>query len=163
MQRPERLGILAHRGRSGIFARLASAISCTMLAATAAPMRHLAMRLDPNDYLQLDTPQCLGATSAGATFATSSGDIVEIECFGDGAFRLRSGPNTRPDYGIVGAGPRPCKSDLSQPQRWSFDAGRAVLEISGQPLALRLLGDGRCVLAGATDRRADGALRLPAL
>ena len=121
------------------------------------------MRLDPNDYLQLDTPQCLGATSAGATFATSSGDIVEIECFGDGAFRLRSGPNTRPDYGIVSARPQPCRADLSQPQRWSFDAGRAVLEISGRPLALRLLWEGRCVLASATDQRADGSLRLPAL
>jgi len=121
------------------------------------------MRPDSSDYLQLDAPQCLGTTSAGATFATSSGDIVEIECFGDGAFRLRSGPNTRPDYGIVSRGPQPCTADLSQPRRWSFDAGRAVLEISGPPLALRLSWQGRGVLASATDEGPDGAARLPAL
>ena len=121
------------------------------------------MRLDSSDYLQLDAPQCLGTTSAGATFATSSGDIVEIECFGDGAFRLRSGPNTRPDYGIVLRGPQPCRSDLSQPRRWSFDAGRAVLEITGPPLALRLSWQGRRVLTSSTDENPDGTTRLPAL
>lgn len=122
-----------------------------------------AMRLDPTDYLQLDAPQCIGTTSAGATFATSSGDIVEIECFGDGAFRLRSGPNTRPDYGIVARGSQPCRIDVAQSRRWSFDAGRAALEISGPPLALRLTWQGRSVLTSATDENADGSARLPAL
>lgn len=121
------------------------------------------MRLDPSDYLPLDAPQCLGVTSAGASFATSSGDIVEIECFGDGAFRLRSGPDTRPDYGIVTASPRPCAADVSHARRWSFDSGRSKLEVSGPPLALTLLWDGRPILTSATDERADGSARLPAL
>ncbi|MGH8801889.1 MAG: TIM-barrel domain-containing protein, partial [Casimicrobiaceae bacterium] len=121
------------------------------------------MRLDSTDYLPLDAPQCLGATPAGATFATSSGDIIELECFGDGAFRLRSGPNTRPDYGIVTGSARACTSDLTQAHRWTFDSGHAVLELSGPPLALRLLWHGRPVLTSATDERADGSPRLPAL
>ena len=59
------------------------------------------MQLDPSDYLRLDVPHSLGATAAGAAFATSSGDVLDVECFGEGTFRLRLGPNTRPDYGIV--------------------------------------------------------------
>jgi hypothetical protein len=59
------------------------------------------MQLDPASYLRLHVPHSLGATAAGASFATSSGDILDVECFGEGIFRLRFGPNTRPDYGIV--------------------------------------------------------------
>ena len=43
----------------------------------------------------------LGATSSGASFATSTGDILEVSAYGPGVFRLRFGPRTRPDYGIV--------------------------------------------------------------
>jgi hypothetical protein len=66
------------------------------------------MQPDPADYLRLEVPHSLGTTSAGASFATSSGDILEVECFGPGAFRLRVGPHTRPDYGLVVARAQGC-------------------------------------------------------
>ena len=34
----------------------------------------------------------LGASASGASFATSTGDILEVSCFGPGVFRLRVGP-----------------------------------------------------------------------
>lgn len=121
------------------------------------------MRIDSTDYLQLDVPQCLGMTSSGASFATSSGDLVEIECYGDGVFRVRSGPNTRPDYGIVTGNPVSCSSASTRDSCWSFGSARAALEIAGPTLALRLAWQDRPVLTSATDERADGMLRLPAL
>lgn len=121
------------------------------------------MLLDSDDSLRLDDLECLGSTSSGATFATSSGDLIEIECFGDGAFRLRSGPNTRPDYGLLTGSPCACKADLSGTARWWFDSGDSVLQISGSPFAVKLLWRNELVLSSATDLRIDGSPRLPVL
>jgi hypothetical protein len=64
--------------------------------------------LDLAAYLRLDALNSLGASPTGASFATSSGDVLEIGAFGPGTFRLRVGPNTRPDYGLLAAnGPLP--------------------------------------------------------
>jgi hypothetical protein len=59
------------------------------------------MKLDPTAYLRLEAPHSLGTSASGASFATSSGDILEVTSYGPGLFRLRIGPTTRPDYGIV--------------------------------------------------------------
>jgi hypothetical protein len=56
-----------------------------------------AMQLDPAAYLRLEAPHSLGTTASGASFATSSGDILEVSSYGAGIFRLRLGPTTRPD------------------------------------------------------------------
>ena len=101
------------------------------------------MQLDPADYLRLDVPHSLGATAAGASFATSSGDILDVECFGPGAFRLRVGPNTRPDYGIVVARAKGCTVAQRAPGAWTFTSDDATLEIGGSPLRIRLLVEGR--------------------
>ena len=66
------------------------------------------MQPDPADYLRLDVPHGLGATAAGASFATSSGDVLEVECFGPGAFRLRVCLSTRPDCDLLVARPKVC-------------------------------------------------------
>ena len=121
------------------------------------------MNLDPSDYLRLDIPQSLGATSTGASFATSSGDILEVECFGPGAFRLRAGPNTRPDYGIVTGRARSCEVAQSRPGVWSLTAGDSMLEIIGAPLSMRLWWKGERVLATVTDEHVRGGTRLPTL
>ena len=121
------------------------------------------MHLDTSDYLRLDIPQSLGATSTGASFATSSGDILEVECFGPGAFRLRAGPNARPDYGIVTGRPRPCEVTQPLPGVWSLTAGESTLEITGAPLSMRLLWKGEPVLTTVTDEQARGGTRLPVL
>ena len=85
------------------------------------------MQLDPASYLRLDVPHSLGATAAGASFATSSGDILDVECFGEGIFRLRVGPNTRPDYWIVVARAKDCAVGQRAPGVWTFTAGDTML------------------------------------
>ena len=59
------------------------------------------MTFDATAFLRLDALQSLGASASGASFATSTGDILEVSCYGPGVFRLRVGPSTRPDYGLV--------------------------------------------------------------
>ena len=121
------------------------------------------MRLDTRDYLPIDATSSLGASASGASFATSTGDMLEIGSFGSGIFRLRVGPNTRPDYGLIAARAQRC--DVAQPSRglWTFTAGDGSLELAGTPLTLRLLHAGKPVLASITDRTRDGQTRLPAI
>src|SRR6185369_5620589 len=121
------------------------------------------MRLDSHDYLPIDASSSLGASASGASFATSTGDMLEIGSFGSGIFRLRVGPNTRPDYGLIAARAQRC--DVAQPSRglWTFTAGDGSLELAGTPLTLRLLHAGKPVLASITDRTRDGQTRLPAI
>ena len=119
------------------------------------------MQPDPADYLRLEVPHSLGTTSAGASFATSSGDILEVECFGPGAFRLRVGPHTRPDYGLVVARAQGCTVAQRLPGTWTFTAGDSMLEIGGAPLRIRLAWKDAVVLRSITDEHARGGTRLP--
>ena len=121
------------------------------------------MRLDSSDYLPIEASSSLGASASGASFATSTGDMLEIGSFGPGIFRLRVGPNTRPDYGLIAARAQRC--DVAQPSRglWTFTAGDGSLELAGTPLTLRLLHAGKPVLASITDRTRGGRTRLPAI
>ncbi|MFO1283651.1 MAG: glycoside hydrolase family 31 protein [Burkholderiales bacterium] len=113
-------------------------------------------------FQRLDAPNSLGATASGASFATSTGDVLEVSCFGPGVFRLRLGPNTRPDYGIVVGRVKPCTVTQAGPDRWTFTAGDALLEITAAPLAFRLLWKGAPVLNSITDQHFRGWTRLPA-
>ncbi|MGH8852615.1 MAG: glycoside hydrolase family 31 protein [Casimicrobiaceae bacterium] len=121
------------------------------------------MHLDSSAYLRIDASNSLGASASGASFATSTGDMLEIASFGPGIFRLRIGPNTRPDYGLIAARAQRC--EVAQPSRgmWTFTAGDASLELSGTPLSLRLLYAGKPVLASITDEAPGGLTRLPAI
>jgi len=121
------------------------------------------MRLDSSDYVPIDASSSLGASASGASFATSTGDMLEIGSFGPGIFRLRVGPNTRPDYGLITARAQRC--DVAQPSRglWTFTAGDGSLELAGTPLTLRLFYGDKPVLASITDRTRDGRTRLPAV
>jgi alpha-D-xyloside xylohydrolase len=121
------------------------------------------MRLDSSDYLPIEASSSLGASASGASFATSTGDMLEIGSFGPGIFRLRVGPNTRPDYGLIAARAQRC--DVAQPSRglWTFSASDGSLELAGTPLTLRLLHAGKPVLASITDRTRGGRTRLPAI
>ena len=82
------------------------------------------MHLDPATYLRLEKPQSLGATSSGASFATSTGDILEVSAYGPGVFRLRFGPRTKPDYGIVVGRAKPCTVSQSARDTWRFAVRR---------------------------------------
>src|SRR6478672_12419873 len=119
------------------------------------------MQLEPADYLRLGVPHSLGTTAAGAAFATSSGDVLDVEGFGPGAFRLRVGPHTRPDYGIVVARARGCAVEHPAPGTWTFTSGDAALEIGGTPLCVRLFWKDQVVLRSITDEDVGGATRLP--
>jgi len=59
------------------------------------------MLLDPSAYLRLEVEGSLGSSATGASFATSTGDMLDVAAYGGGAFRLRLGPNARPDYGLL--------------------------------------------------------------
>ena len=119
------------------------------------------MQLDPADYLRLDVPHSLGATASGASFATSSGDVLDVQCFGEGAFRVRVGPNTRPDYGIVVGRAKECAVAQRLPGAWTFTSGDSMLELSGSPLRINLVWKGTTVLRSITDEHFRGFTRLP--
>jgi hypothetical protein len=97
------------------------------------------MQFDATAFLRLEAPQSLGATGSGAAFATSTGDVLEVTCYGPGVFRLRAGPNTRPDYGLVTGRAKACTVARGDDGIWTFTAGDCALEIAGGPLTFRLL------------------------
>jgi alpha-D-xyloside xylohydrolase len=119
------------------------------------------MLLDPAAYLRLEIEGSLGATGTGASFATSTGDILEVTAHAGGAFRMRLGPNTRPDYGLLVGKSRGCTTSQTGPQSWSFTNGDATLELGGTPLRIRLLWKGAPVFTSATDEHVRGWTRLP--
>ena len=50
------------------------------------------MPFDPGSFVRLDSPQSLGASASGASFATSTGDILEVSCYGPGTLPAPRGP-----------------------------------------------------------------------
>jgi alpha-D-xyloside xylohydrolase len=118
------------------------------------------MFLDPSAYLRLTVEGSLGTTSTGASYATSTGDMLEVTAHG-GAFRLRLGPNTRPDYGLLVGRARPCTFAQPSPGVWAFTNGDATLELAGAPLRMRMLWRGKPVLNSITDEHFRGWTRLP--
>jgi len=118
--------------------------------------------LDPTSYLRLEVVNRLDTTATGAAFATSTGDMLEVSCYGDGVYRLRAGPNTRADYGLVVGRGKACVVAEPRPGAWTVTHGDSTLEITGKPLAFRLLRHGREVLTSITDEHFRGWTRLPA-
>ena len=119
------------------------------------------MLLDPAAYLRLEIEGSLGATSTGASFATSTGDMLEVTAHAGGAFRMRLGPNTRPDYGLLVGRARACTTSQPGPRLWTFVNGDATLEVAGAPLRVRLLWKGAPVFTSVTDEHFRGWTRLP--
>jgi alpha-D-xyloside xylohydrolase len=118
------------------------------------------MHLDPTAYLRIDAHQSVGTSATGASFATSSGDILEVAGFGPGAFRLRMGPHTRPDYGIVVGRAKACEI-ATETEGWRFTTGDASLEITRSPLRFRLFWKGEPIFGSITDEHFRGFTRLP--
>ncbi len=120
------------------------------------------MFLDPAAYLRLDVEGSLGATSTGASFATSTGDMLEVTAYAGGAFRLRLGPNTRPDYGLLVGRARACTVAQGDASTWTLASGDASLEIASSPLRVRLSWKGAPILGSITDEHVNGWARFPA-
>ncbi len=119
------------------------------------------MPFDATSYLRLEAPHCIGSTSAGASFATSTGDILEVSSFGPGVFRLRIGPKTRPDHGLIAGRAKPC-TFAQEAGVYRFGSGDATLELRGAPLAFRLVREGVALVGSIEDELPDGTTRLPA-
>jgi|KBSSwiStaDraftv2_1062776.scaffolds.fasta_scaffold11806_9 alpha-D-xyloside xylohydrolase len=119
------------------------------------------MLLDPSAYLRLEVEGSLGSSATGASFATSTGDMLDVAAYGGGAFRLRLGPNTRPDYGLLVGRAQPCTVTQPEPGLWTFVNGDATLELRSAPLRIRVLWQGNPVLTSITDEHFRGWTRLP--
>jgi alpha-D-xyloside xylohydrolase len=118
---------------------------------------------DPTAYLRIDAQGSLGASASGVALATSTGDVLEVSSYGRGVFRLRIGPQTRPDYGIVETRAQPCTVAKTPAGTWVLSSGDTAFELAESPLRFRLLHDGNEVLASSSDLDGDGALRLPTI
>ena len=121
------------------------------------------MQLDTTAYIRVSAPDSLGMSASGGAFATSTGDVLEVGCFGPGVFRLRIGANTKPDYGLVVGRAQRCDTAQPDPGVWSFAAGGTRFELSGEPLRLRLLHDEQTLLTSVTDEHFRGFTRLPVI
>ena len=119
------------------------------------------MQFESAAFLRLDAPQCVDTSASGAAFATSTGDVLEVTCFGPGVFRMRIGPNTRPDYGLILGKAQACETAQTEQGTVTFTAGDSVLEIAGSPLQFRLRHKGAQVLGSTTDEHFRGFTRLP--
>ena len=84
------------------------------------------MHLDPTAYLRIEAHQSIDTSAFGASFATSTGDILEVSSFGEGVFRMRMGPRTLPDYGIVQGRATSCEVTAGTTGPWRFVAGSYV-------------------------------------
>ena len=122
------------------------------------------MQLDTTAYIRaLARSGSLGTSASGAAFATSTGDMLEVACFGPGVFRLRVGANTRPDYGLVVGRAQRCDIAQPEPGVWTFAAGGTRLELTGEPLRFRLLHDEQPIVTSITDEHFRGFPRLPVI
>ena len=106
----------------------------------------------------------LGTSVSGASFATSTGDILEVGM-------LRPGRVARARRTQYPARLRACRRAARNAARsrnrragvWSFTAGDTRLELTGTPLRFRLLHDGQPVLTSITDEHFRGFTRLPVI
>jgi alpha-D-xyloside xylohydrolase len=121
------------------------------------------MQLDPTAYIRLSAPDSLGTSASSGAFATNTGDVLEAACFGTGVFRLRIGANTLPDYGLVVGRAQRCDITQTDPGVWSFAAGGTRLELTGEPLRIRLLHDEQPIITSITDEHFRGFSRLPVI
>jgi alpha-D-xyloside xylohydrolase len=109
------------------------------------------MPFDTTALLRLDALQSLGASASGASLATSTGDILEVSCYGPGVFRLRVGRARKPDYGLVVGRTKACTVAHEEGGAWTFTAGDTTLEITPTPLRFRLLLRGVPIVGSITD------------
>jgi alpha-D-xyloside xylohydrolase len=120
------------------------------------------MRFDATSYTRAETLSLRQRAPAGGVFTTEIGEL-QINAQADGVFRLRFGPQTKPDYGLLAqANPLPSAAleELSG-GGYALVAGEARLELHPKPLRLRLLHRGREILASITDEHFRGWTRLP--
>jgi alpha-D-xyloside xylohydrolase len=119
------------------------------------------MRFDATAYRRADTLTLREPKPGGGVFTTEIGELV-VSAQAPGVFRLRFGPDTKPDYGLLVQ-----KGTLAAPLEplpdggYALSAGEARLELRPKPLRVRLLHKGREILTSITDEHFRGWTRLP--
>jgi alpha-D-xyloside xylohydrolase len=127
------------------------------------PLPPRRMEFDTAQFLRVDARERVGISGSGAEFATSTGDILEVSCYGPGVFRLRAGPNTKVDYGLVVARTKACTVASPEEGIATFAAGETTLELRRDPLRIRLFHRGAPVAGSTTDEIFGGSTRFPAV
>ncbi len=119
------------------------------------------MRFDATAYTRAETLNLSRKTPSGGIFSTEIGDLA-VSAHAPGVFRLRFGPQTKPDYGLLEQ-KAALTSDLETlpDGGYALNAGEARLELRTKPLRLRLLRGGREILTSITDEHFRGWTRLP--
>ena len=93
------------------------------------------MQLDPTAYIRLNAPQQPRHVGVGRRVRDQHrATCSKSRAYGPGVFRLRVGANTKPDYGLVVGHAQRCDVAQPEPGVWSFAAGNARLELTGEPL-----------------------------
>jgi len=105
-----------------------------------------------------------GESRVAFDLALSDGDTTPafIEDYGDGAWRLRLGPRTLPDYGLVVASPRPVHAAVDEAGRVTLTSGATRLSLDQNPLRVVVERAGSPIFGSITDEHFRGWTRLPA-
>ena len=85
-----------------------------------------------------------------------------IERYGEGAFRLRLGPQKMPDYALVIATGGPIQGEIGESGSVRITAGATTLILEQNPLRVVLEHAGSAVFGSITDEHFRGWTRLPA-
>src|SRR5690349_13172339 len=124
------------------------------------------MQLDPTRFARAVRFVDLVRDRSQARFgvAMSDGAVMpgRVETYGDGVFRLRIGPQTLPDYGLVVAAATPLGETSDDDPRLAVCSGDAMLSLEQQPLRIRMERRGEPLLTSITDEHFRGFARLPA-
>ena len=123
---------------------------------------HLALKLQEG-FQRLRSLRLLEPIPGGARFETEHG-ILEVIGYAPGILRMRLGRSRQPDYGlIVGASEGPEGGLFSMENGFRVEGKGLALELTTDPMSLRLLREGRPVLSSSTDESIAFELRLPTL
>ena len=124
------------------------------------------MQLTPASFARAVGLRAVGSDDLRAAFDVELTDGSRrpafVECHGDGVFRLRLGPQTLPDYGLVLSKPVALGTSSGPTGELRFAGGTATLIVRQNPLGFALEQDGATVLRSITDEHFRGWTRLPA-
>jgi len=85
-----------------------------------------------------------------------------VETYADGVFRLRIGPRTLPDYGLVVAVATPLRDATVDRRGMTVQNGDATLTLAADPLHVSVERRGETLLTSITDEHFRGFARFPA-
>jgi alpha-D-xyloside xylohydrolase len=119
------------------------------------------MYFDTNAWERLGSLSLVAQRDDLLCLASDLGDTIEASAYGEGVFRLRIGPRTKADYGLILGSAQPLRARSDTRGGWALESGEARLEIAPDPLRIRLTHGGREILASITDEHFRGWTRLP--